>query len=164
MVELRGHTSYIRSAAYSPDGKFILTASDDRTARVWNAATGQSVAELKGHTAGVRSAAYSPDGRFIITAGSDPTVWVWNAATAQRVAELKGHAGYIQSAIYSPDGKFIATASEDGTVRIYPRVMFMPFAEAIELLRRLSPRELTPEERERYLHEPQSKRTPTASR
>ncbi|MGH9939276.1 MAG: WD40 repeat domain-containing protein, partial [Blastocatellia bacterium] len=120
--------------------------------------TAQLVAELKGHSAYVWSAAYSPDGKFIVTASADRTARVWNASTAQLVAELKGHSAYVWSAAYSPDGKFIVTASGDQTARIYPRVTFMPFDELLELARKLSPRELTPEERERYLHEPQSKR------
>ena len=113
---------------------------------------------MRGHSGYVRSAAYSPDGKFIVTASSDRTARVWNASTAQLVAELKGHSASVRSAAYSPDGKFIVTASYDRTARVYPRVMFMPFDELMELARKLPPRELTPEERERYLQEPRSKR------
>jgi hypothetical protein len=129
---LRGHSSPVLSAAYSPDGKFIVTASRDRTAWVWNSSTAQLVAELKGHSAWVLSAAYNPDGKFIVTASRDGTARVWNASTAQIVAELRGHSGFVNSAAYSPDGKFIVTASDDSTARIYPRVMFMPFDELME--------------------------------
>jgi hypothetical protein len=103
------------------------------------------------------SAAYSPDGAFIVTASADRLTRVWDASTAQLVAVLKGHSDGVNSAAYSPDGRFIITASDDCTARIYPRAMFMPFDELMELTRKLSPRELTPEERERYLHEPQRK-------
>lgn len=153
VTELKSPSGPVSSAAYSPDGKFIVTAYYDGTACVWNAATAQRVAELKGHLYSVNSATYSPDGKFIVTASNDQTARVWNAATAQLVAELKGHSGSVNSAAYSPDGNFIVTASKDGTARIYPRVMFMPFAELMELARRLSPRNLTPVERERYLRE-----------
>ncbi|MBI3421698.1 MAG: TIR domain-containing protein, partial [Acidobacteria bacterium] len=107
------------SAAYSPDGRFIVTASGDKTARVWNAASGQEVAELKGHTDSVTSPAYSPDGRFIVTASDDGTARVWNAASGQMVAELKGHTHSVTSAAYSPDGCFIVTASFDKTARVW---------------------------------------------
>jgi WD40 repeat protein len=157
VAELKGHSGTVRSAAYSPDGRFIVTVGDDSTARVWNASTAQSVAELKGHSAYVNSAAYSPDGRFIVTVGDDRTARIWNASTAEPVAELKGHSAYVNSAAYSPDGRFIVTVSGGQTTRIYPRVMFMPFDELMELARKLPPRRLTPEERERYLHEPRSK-------
>ena len=57
------HTDSVTSAAYSPDGTQIVTASDDQTARIWDAATGQEVRTLSGHTDRVNSAAYSPDGK-----------------------------------------------------------------------------------------------------
>ena len=115
---------------------------------------------LRGHSDSVRSAAYSPDGKFIVSASSDRTARVWDAATHQSVAELKGHSDSVLSAAYSPDGKFIVTASDDRTARVYPRITFMPFDEVLKLAHRLSPRELTPEERERYLPESPARREP----
>jgi Flp pilus assembly protein TadD len=77
-VELKGHTGGVRAAAFSPDGKSIVTASFDNAARVWDLATRSSV-ELKGHTGGVRAAAFSPDGKSIITASFDNTARVWES-------------------------------------------------------------------------------------
>ncbi len=62
---------WCHSAAYSPDGKSIVTASDDSTARIWDAATGKELRELTGHSDYVSSAAYSPDGKSIVTASGD---------------------------------------------------------------------------------------------
>jgi WD40 repeat protein len=67
----------VRSAAFSPDGTRIVTASEDNTARVWEASTGKELAQLQGHTAWVRSAAFSPDGTRIVTASEDNTARVW---------------------------------------------------------------------------------------
>ena len=64
-------TAAVRSAAFSPDGKRIVTASDDKTARLWDAATGKPVGELKGHDSPCASAAFSPDGKRIVTASGD---------------------------------------------------------------------------------------------
>ncbi len=108
-----------RSAAFSPDGQRIVTASGDETARVWNAATGQQLAKLEGHTDHVVSAAFSPDGQRIVTASEDETARVWNAATGQQVAKLEGHTGAVYSAAFSPDGQRIVTASEDKTARVW---------------------------------------------
>jgi hypothetical protein len=65
------------SAAFSPDGARVLTASYDRTARVWNAADGTLIAALKGHANWVRTAAFSPDGARVVTASYDRTARVW---------------------------------------------------------------------------------------
>jgi len=73
------HSDWVNSAAYSPDGQFIVTACRDNTARVWDAGTGEEVRSLAGHSGSVSSAAYSPDGRFIVTASEDRTARVWIA-------------------------------------------------------------------------------------
>ena len=77
------------SAAYSPDGKYIVTASDDGTARIWDAATGQEVRQLSGHTDWVLSAAYSPDGKHIVTASGDRTARIWDVAIEDLLDEAK---------------------------------------------------------------------------
>ena len=117
-VVMRGHTGWVYRAAFSPDGKFVVTASNDNTARIWDAATGASVLELRGHTAPVVSAVFSPDGKSVVTASWDDTARIWDASTGGQLAELRGHTGSVVSALFSPDGKFIVTASADDTARI----------------------------------------------
>ncbi|MFN0010457.1 MAG: protein kinase domain-containing protein [Phycisphaerales bacterium] len=118
-AELRGHTKSISSATFSPDGARIVTASEDTTARVWDAASGASLAELKGHTKSVSSAAFSSEGTRIVTAGWDETARVWDAATGASLAELTGHTAPVRSAAFSPDGARIVTASLDNTARVW---------------------------------------------
>ena len=90
-----GHEAAVTSAAFSPDGKRIVTASEDKTARIWDAATGKPIGEpLKGHEDAVMSAAFSPDGKRIVTASDDKTARIWDAATGKPIGEpLKGHDG-----------------------------------------------------------------------
>ena len=76
---LQGHTDAVIAAAFSPDGTRIVTASYDKTARVWNAASGRSLMVLQGHTDGVIAAAFSPDGTRIVTASYDNTARVWRS-------------------------------------------------------------------------------------
>jgi len=116
---MRGHTGALNSTTYSPGGKILVTASEDMTARVWDAATGKSVVELRGHTGRVTSAIFSRDGKSIATASEDRTARVWEVTVGKSIAELRGHTGMVTSATFSPDGKLIATASEDGTARIW---------------------------------------------
>ena len=115
---LRGHTGPIYSAAYSPDGRWIVTASRDGTARVWDAQSGQEMMELE-HTDWLASAVYSPDGRWIVTASRDGTARVWEAASGQQKMELQGHTGSVLSVAYSPDGRRIVTAGGDRTTRVW---------------------------------------------
>ena len=65
------------SAAFSPDGSRVVTASDDNTAQVWDAATGKPLSPALEHQAGVSSAAFSPDGRRLVTASDDNTARIW---------------------------------------------------------------------------------------
>ena len=83
------------SAAFSPDGARVVTASDDKTARVWDAATGKAIAVLSGHDDQVWSAAFSPDGARVVTASDDKTARVWDAATGKAIAVLSGHDGRV---------------------------------------------------------------------
>ena len=118
---LRGHTKWVFSATFSPDGRYIVSASHDNTIRIWDAKTGQQVGSpLVGHQFGVNSANFSPDGRYIVSASWDGTVRLWDAKTGQQVGNPSvGHTKCVHSAAFSPDGRYIVSASEDSTVRIW---------------------------------------------
>jgi WD40 repeat protein len=110
----------VSSAAFSPDGKRIVTASQDTTARLWDSETGRPIgAPLQGH-GWLSSAAFSPDGRRIVTAAHDNTARLWDAETGRPIGEpLRGHRASVFSAAFSPDGKRIVTASNDKTARLW---------------------------------------------
>jgi WD40 repeat protein len=116
---LRGHTSFVNSAAFSPDGSRVVTASADRTAHVWDATTGAPLIFLVGHAAEVNSAVFSPDGKYILTASADRTARLWDTKTRSVAAVLEGHTSFVMSAAFSPDGKRIVTASADCTARLW---------------------------------------------
>ena len=114
-----GHDDIVYSAAFSPDGSRIVTASRDKAARIWDAATAEEIAVLRGHDGAVNSATFSPDGSRIVTASRDKTARIWDAATAKEIAVLRGHDSAVISAAFSPDGSRIVTASDDKTARIW---------------------------------------------
>jgi WD40 repeat protein len=87
---LRGHDGRVYSAAFSPDGSRIITASEDSTVRIWDAATGKETTVLRGHDGRVYSAAFSPEGSRVVTASEDRTVRVWDAATGKEITVKVG--------------------------------------------------------------------------
>jgi WD40 repeat protein len=119
LAVLSGHGAIVRSAAYSPDGTHLVTASYDKTARIWDARTGAQLAVLSGHVGEVESAAYSPDGTRIVTASNDKTARIWDARTGAQLAVLSGHDDVVESAAFSPDGARIVTSSFDKTARMW---------------------------------------------
>jgi dipeptidyl aminopeptidase/acylaminoacyl peptidase len=78
------HDDQVSSARFSPDGKWVVTASKDNTARVWDSQTGQAVGQPMKHDKEVNSASFSPDGKRVVTASDDNTARVWDAVIADR--------------------------------------------------------------------------------
>jgi WD40 repeat protein len=116
---LRGHLAGVFSAAFSPDGRRIVTGSRDGTAKVWDAESGNELMTLKGHSDGVEAVAFSPDGQRIATGSWDGTAKVWDAATGHQLATLYGHDDQVWSVAYSPDAKRIVTGSADSTAKVW---------------------------------------------
>ena len=147
------------SAAFSPDGKRIVTASATGTARIWDAASGKPVGETaQSHDGRVLIyAAFSPDGQRIVTASRDWTAWIWDAASGKTISaplsvkptlsatfakggiqevggmyRMAGQDESIVCAAFSPDGKRIVTASSDNTARIWDAATGKPIGEPLK--------------------------------
>jgi WD40 repeat protein len=88
---LRGHEGPVIGAAFSPDGSRVVTASPDKTARIWGATTGEESMVLRGHVGVVTGAAFNPDGSRIVTSSWDETARIWDATTGMQSAALRGH-------------------------------------------------------------------------
>jgi WD40 repeat protein len=118
------HVDPVYSAAFSPDGTRVVTASADGTARLWNAAAKVSAPDalegpLEGHRDRVYSAAFSADGTRVVTGSADYTARLWDAASGEALATLEGHRGPVYSAAFSADGMRVVTTSADHTARLW---------------------------------------------
>jgi WD40 repeat protein len=119
---------------FSADGRQVVTASDDKTARVWDLSGPSPVATvLAGHTGSVYTASFSADGRRVVTASADKTARVWDLSAPNPVAiVLVGHTGPVYIASFSADGRRVVTASEDKTARVWDLSGPSPVATVLE--------------------------------
>jgi WD40 repeat protein len=113
--DLQGHTADVPYVAYSPDGSRIVTASTDRTARIWSADTGAQLLALQ-HDDGLDSADFSPDGKRVVTGCLDDITRIWDASTGALLQSFTKDDNYRVA--FTPDGARIVVASQRGQLRV----------------------------------------------
>lgn len=118
-LTLEGHEEGIWACAITPDGRRLISASRDKTLRVWDLQSGEALAVLRGHEADVRGCAVMPDGRRVVSASADRTLEIWDLETGRALATLSGHEARVLACAVTPDGRRIVSASSDGTLRIW---------------------------------------------
>ena len=119
VMTITGHELDVSSCAYSPDGRWIVSGSWDRTLRVWDAQNGQEHLILRGHEKDVTCCAFSPDGHWIVSGSMDKTLRVWDANTGLEQMVLKGNGDVVASCAFSSDGGLIISGSWDDTARVW---------------------------------------------
>ena len=134
------------SVAFSPDGKYIVTASSDNIAHLWDVHLGKEVLQFIGHTDLVWSAIFSPDGSYVATASNDGTARLWDSQSGKELRRFIGHTAAIENLAFSPDGKYILTGGDDGTARLWD----VDYHATIDYLCSRLLRDFTAEERAQY--------------
>jgi hypothetical protein len=113
------HAGQLNAVSWSPDGRWLATASDDHTAAVWDADSGERRVTLSGHRSWVNDVAWSPDGLRLATSSADGTATIWAWETGRALAAMAGHAGPVVCVAWAPDGQDLVTAGADGTAMLW---------------------------------------------
>ena len=108
-----GHTQWVMGVAISGDGKYVVTGSYDKTAILWEAASGKKLQSFRGHRGFINSVAISADGKFVVSGSDDRTAILWEAASGKKLQALQGHKDAVRSVAISDDGKLVVTGSAD---------------------------------------------------
>src|SRR2546423_108362 len=104
-----GHTSYVTSAKFSPDEKYVVTASLDNTVKIWETTTGKLVSKLQGRSSKIYSAEFSPDGKYVAIL-EDTMARIWETSSGKLVSNLQGQHFFGSGSInFSQDGKYVLT-------------------------------------------------------
>ncbi len=116
---VRGHERFIRSIAYSPDSKYLVTGSYDNTIKIWDATGGYELKTLLGHTDRVRSVKFSPDGKWIASGSDDKTVRLWSVESGLEAIVFEGHTDKVRTVAFHPSGEIIASGSSDTNIKLW---------------------------------------------
>ena len=108
-----------RCVVFSPDGRLLAAAGDDKKIHLWDVAAGWTERPLIGHNDKVLCVAFSPDGRTLTSASADRTVKLWDVHTGKEIRTLRGHLDAVRCVAFSPDGNHLASAGDDKTVKLW---------------------------------------------
>jgi ribosome assembly protein 4 len=118
ITRLTGHQQLVNHVCFSPDGRFLASASFDKSVKIWNGKTGKFMVTLRGHVGPVYRVVFSADSRLLMSASKDSTCKIWNLRTQKLMEDLPGHADEVFAVDWSPTGKSGASGGKDKMLRM----------------------------------------------
>lgn len=119
LILQQGHSQRSDALAFSPDNRYLASASADSTIRIWDAVYGNELRVLSGHAGGVRCVSFSADGQTLASGGVDGKVKLWDVASGKELASFDGHKGRINTVVFSRDGKLLASGGIDNAIKVW---------------------------------------------
>jgi WD40 repeat protein/predicted Ser/Thr protein kinase len=116
---IKGHTTWVSSVAFSPNGAYALSGSGDKTLKLWDIKTGKCLQTMQGHTDWVEFIAFSPDGAHALSGSEDKTLKLWDINTGKCLQTMRGHSDRVWSVAFSPDGAYALSGSRDKTLKLW---------------------------------------------
>ncbi|TPX37936.1 hypothetical protein SeMB42_g06784 [Synchytrium endobioticum] len=119
IARLTGHQQAVTHVSFSPDGRFIASASFDKSVKIWDGLSGAFVRNLRGHVGNVYFACWAPDSRMLVSGSQDSMLKVWDVREGKSKVDLPGHADEVFAVDWSPDGRFVASGGRDKVLKIW---------------------------------------------
>jgi WD40 repeat protein len=124
-IIISAHSGEVNAIAFSPNGRYLASGSDDMTVRLWNTSNGNCTVVFEGHSDWVWSVCFSPNGNILASGSGDGSVRLWNVEErsgdycAPVLTRLGQHQRSVSSVAFSPDGRTLASGGWDETVRLW---------------------------------------------